>query len=192
VVGSALGVRPTEAPTGSSYLRDIVFQPVAGSARATVGNTTDAAEADVITNPGENGSGAYINGNQFTVTADVTFTSIKAKIGNIPGEYKCAIYSDAGGLGDHLLAATQPRSNPTTGWNEFPLSAPLHVKAGDLIWLVIWSNDPNATVYYSVGPGRLRWGHVPYAPDWPDPIVMESGGNDNAAYCIYAEGTFDE
>src|SRR6185503_3589684 len=164
---------------------------------ATIGNTTDATQADVITNPtpgdptGTNGSGAYINGNQFQVTANATLTRIKAKIGNAPGEYKCAIYSNSGGLADRLLAQSQPKSNPTTGWNQFELLAPLKVKAGDLIWLVIWSNDQSATVYYSVGPGRLRWGAYPYAATWPDPVVMEVNGNDNAAYCIYAEGTLD-
>jgi hypothetical protein len=191
VLTTSLGTRPTQAPNGDSYLRDIVFQPAAQGALITIGNTTDATQADVITNPGVNGEGAYINGNQFKVTADATLTRIKAKIGNAPGEYKCAIYSDKNGLGDRLLAQSQPKSNPTTGWNEFALLAPLQVKAGDLIWLVIWSNDQSATVYYSVGPGRLRWGPVPYAADWPDPIVMEANGNDNAAYSIYAEGTFD-
>ena len=61
-----------------------------------------------------------------------------------------------------------------------------------MIWLVIWSNDQNATVYYTPVPGsRLRWGLVPYAPNWPDPIVMEVNGADYA-YNIYAEGTFDD
>ena len=198
VLTAALGTRPTQAPNGNSYLRDVVFQPSAEGARLTIGNTTDATQADVITNPtpgdtaGTNGSGAYINGNQFRVTTDAVLTQIKAKIGNAPGEYKCAIYSDLNGLADRLLAQTMPKSNPTTGWNEFPLTAPLKVKAGDLIWLVIWSNDQSATVYYSAMPGRLRWGPAPYAAAWPDPIVMEANGNDHAAYCIYAEGTLDQ
>jgi Domain of unknown function (DUF4082)/PA14 domain len=197
VLTTTLGTRPTQAPNGKSYLRDIVFQPTAAGSSITIGNTTDATQADVITNPtagdptGTNGSGAYINGNRFQVTANATLTKIKVKIGNAPGEYKCAIYSDSGGLADRLLAQSQPKSNPTTGWNEFPLLAPLKVKAGDLIWLVIWSNDQSATVYFSVGPGRLRWGAYPYAVTWPDPIMMEANGNDNAAYCIYAEGTLD-
>ncbi len=189
VVSSTLGARPSQAPNGNSYLRDIVFQPSEEGSRITIGNTTDATQADVITNPGNGGENAYINGNQFRVTADATLTTIKAKIGNIAGEYTCAIYSDQNGLGDRLLAQSQPKSNPTTGWNEFPLLAPLPVKAGELIWLVIWSNDQNATVYFSVGPGRLRWSPSPYGPTWPDPIVMETSGNDNAAYCIYVEGT---
>jgi Domain of unknown function (DUF4082)/PA14 domain len=191
VLTTSLGMRPMQAPNGNSYLRDIVFQPTAGGATITIGNTTDATKADVITNPGTNGEGAYINGNQFQMTANATLTKIKAKIGNAPGEYRCAIYSDSGGLASRLLAQSQPKSNPTTGWNEFPLLAPLQVKAGDLIWLVIWSNDQSATVYFSVEPGRLRWGAYPYNATWPDPIVMETTGNDNAAYCIYAEGTLD-
>ncbi|MFO1499385.1 MAG: DUF4082 domain-containing protein [Verrucomicrobiota bacterium] len=192
VLTASLGIRPTQAINGNSYLRDIVFKPAAvEAATITIGNTTDATQADVITNPGTNGEGAYINGNRFQVVTNATLTRIKAKIGTAPGEYKCAIYSDSGGLASRLLAQSQPKSNPTTGWNEFPLIAPLQVKAGDLIWLVIWSNDQSATVYFSVGPGRLRWGAYPYTTEWPDPILMEANGNDNAAYCIYAEGTVD-
>ena len=41
-----------------------------------------------------------------------------------------------------------------------------------------------------VGPASLA-GAYPYAATWPDPVVMEINGNDNAAYCIYAEGTLD-
>ncbi|MEO8427149.1 MAG: DUF4082 domain-containing protein, partial [Verrucomicrobiota bacterium] len=178
VLTTALGTRPTQAPNGNSYLRDIVFQPAVEGARATIGNTTDGPGRDVITNPGDNGSGAYINGNQFQATADVTLTKIKVSLDNATGEFKCAIYSDQDGLGDRLLAQTQPKSNPTTGWNEFSLLAPLHVKAGDKIWLVVWSNDPQATVHFVpvTGQSPLHWSHVPYAADWPDPIVMETGG----------------
>ena len=162
------------------------------SAPITIGNSTDGTKADWITS-GENGSKAYINGNPYQVTADATLTRIKAKIGSVTGEFKCAIYADLNGLADRLLAISQPKSNTTTGWNEFPLPTPLKVKAGEVIWLVIWSNDSNATVYYLQVPAgaRLRWSLAPYTANWPDPIVMETDGNDTFAYCIYAEGTLD-
>jgi hypothetical protein len=137
---------------------------------------------------------AYINGNPYTVSANATLTKIKARIGSVAGEFKCAIYSDLNGLGDRLLAISEPKSNTTTGWSEFPLTAPLKVKTGDVIWLVIWSNDSNATVYYLQVPSgaRLRWSLAPYSANWPDPVVMDPNVNDTFAYCLYAEGTLDE
>jgi hypothetical protein len=157
----------------------------------TIGTTTDGTQADWIT--GATPADAYINGNPYTVPADATLTTIKAKIGSVAGEFKCAIYSDLNGLADRLLATSQPKSNTTTGWSEFPLITPLKVKAGEVIWLVIWSNDSNATVYYLQVPSgaRLRWVLAPYGPNWPDPIVMDPNGNDTFAYCLYAEGTLD-
>jgi hypothetical protein len=46
VLTTSLGTRPTQAPNGNSYLRDIVFHPAAEGARFTIGNTTDATQAD--------------------------------------------------------------------------------------------------------------------------------------------------
>lgn len=184
------GTRPTQTPNANSYLRDVVFQPVAENARATIGNTTDGTFRDYITDGSTTPPTPYINANQFKASADMTVTTIKAKIENAPGEYKCAIYTDRDGLGDRLLAASLGKSNPPNGWNEFPLTAPLKLKAGQLYWLAIWSNDKDARVYYSSQTGgRLRWKAADYG-DWPDPIAMDPNGSEYL-YCLYAEGTFD-
>ncbi|MCI0535519.1 MAG: DUF4082 domain-containing protein [Verrucomicrobiales bacterium] len=190
VLSQNLGTRPTQAPNANSYLRDVVFQPAAENARATIGNTTDGTFRDYITDGATTPPTPYINANQFKASADMTITTIKAKIENAPGEYKCAVYTDKSGLGDRLLASTEPKSNPPNGWNDFPLTTPLKLKAGELYWLAIWSNDKDARVYYSSQTGgRLRWKAYQYG-DWPDPIEMDPNGSEYL-YCLYAEGTFD-
>ncbi|MBI4663125.1 MAG: DUF4082 domain-containing protein [Verrucomicrobia bacterium] len=215
VLSPTLGTRPTQAPNANSYLRDVVFQPAAENARATMGNTTDGTFRDYITDAND----AYINANRFKAPADMTITTIKAKIESAPGEYKCAVYTDKDGLGDRLLAVTQGKTNPPNGWNEFPLTTPLKLKAGELYWLAIWSNDKSARVYYSSQTGgRLRWKAYPYGNwsddkdarvyyssqtggrlrwvartygEWPDPIALDPNGTEYL-YCLYAEGTFDD
>jgi hypothetical protein len=152
-----------------------------------MGNTTDGNFADYITDANT----AWINAMRFRASANMTVTTIKAKIDSVPGHYKCAVYSDLNGMGDHLLMRTQEKANPAAAWNEFPLENPLKLKAGTYYWLAIWSDDQNARVYYtSQSGGTLKW--APYAyGDWPDPIVLERNGS-TYLYCLYAEGTFDD
>jgi hypothetical protein len=186
VFSATLGSRPNQT-TNASFLRDIVFQPVATKPRATMGNTTDGNFADYITDA----STAWVNAMRFRASANMTVTVLKAKIDSVPGHYKCAVYSDRNGMADRLLMRTQDRANPAAAWNEFPLENPLKLTAGVYYWLAIWSDDQNARVYYtSQSGGTLKW--APYAyGTWPDPIQLEPNGS-TYLYCLYAEGTFDE
>jgi hypothetical protein len=155
--------------------------------RATIGNTTDGTFRDYITDAND----AFINADRFQASGNMTLTTIKAKIENAPGHYKCAVYSDKNGLGDRLLGISQERANPPNGWNEFPLAAPLKLKAGEYCWIGIWSDDKNARVYYSSQTGgKLRWKAWPYG-NWPDPIELDPNGSEYL-YCLYAEGIFDD
>jgi hypothetical protein len=185
VAGSTLGSRPTQG-SAISYLRDVVFQPAAVRPRATMGNATDGNFADYITDANT----AWVNAMRFKASANMTATVIKAKIDSVPGHYKCAIYSDKGGMADKLLMRSLEKENPPAAWNEFPLEQPLKLTSGTFYWLAIWSDDTNARVYYtSQSGGTLKW--APYAyGDWPDPITLEQNGS-TYLYCIYAEGTFD-
>jgi len=186
VFSATPGSRPTQT-TNASYLRDIVFQPAATKPRATIGNTTDGNFADYITDD----TTAWINAMRFKASANMTVTVMKAKIDSVPGHYKCAVYSDKGGMGDRLLMRTQEKGNPSAAWNEFPLESPLKLQAGQYYWLAIWSDDRDARVYYtSQSGGMLKWAPYTYG-DWPDPIVLEANGS-TYLYCLYAEGTFDE
>src|SRR5439155_12393701 len=49
----------------------------------------------------------------------------------------------------------------------------------------IWSDSPQAKMYYTDTAGSLRWGSYGYGA-WPDPIATSGGANVN--YCIYAAG----
>lgn len=187
VFGLALGARPTTV-TNAAYLRDVVFQPVATKPRATIGNTTDGNFADYIT---DSSLGPFINAQRFQASANMTITVFKAKVDSVPGHYKCAIYSDLNGMGDRLLARSQEKTHPATGWNDFPLETPLRLTSGNYYWLAIWSDDVNARVYYtSQNGGTLKWQNIQYG-DWPNPLNLERNGN-GYLYCLYGEGTFDD
>src|SRR5439155_13863899 len=75
--------------------------------------------------------------------------------------------------------------NHASGWQSFSLMAPVSLVNGQYYWLAIWSDSPQAKVYYSDAAGSLRWGSYGYGA-WPDPIATSGGANVN--YCIYAAG----
>ena len=107
-----------------------------------------------------------------------------AKVTAIAGHYKCAIYTD----NNRFLCDTDEVSNPTNGWNAFPLASlhsPQVLTNGNAYWLAIWSDDANARVYYQSG-GTLGWGRYNYTNAWPDTLNLS--GNANNTYSIYATG----
>ena len=130
-------------------------------------------------------NGAWINAGRFQAASNMTVSAMQAKVTAISGKYKCAIYSDSGSQPSRLLRSTAEVSNPTTGWQTFPLTSSLVLTNGLYYWLAIWSDNANAQVYYSGNGGTLRWQQVNYG-NWPDPMATSGGGNLN--YCIYATG----
>ena len=129
------------------------------------------------------GSGAWINAGRFQAVSNATVSTVYAQVGTIAGHYKCAIYSDVGGSPSAFLRGTAEVSNPTEGWQAFPLTSSFALTNGTYYWLAIWSDDANAEVYYSDNGGTLRWGQYNYGT-WPNPITTTGGGNFD--YCIYA------
>jgi hypothetical protein len=107
-----------------------------------------------------------------------------AKVTAISGRYKCAIYADTSGTPGAFLRGTSEVSNPSNGWQAFPLTSPLILTNGSYYWLAVWSDNANARVYYSGSNGTLRWGRYNYGT-WPAPIITTGGGSYN--YCIYAQ-----
>ena len=65
-------------------------------------------------------SGAWINASRFQAGADMTVTTMFAKVAAISGSYKCAIYADAGGNPSAFLRGTSEVSNPATVGRSFP------------------------------------------------------------------------
>jgi hypothetical protein len=108
-----------------------------------------------------------------------------AKVAAITGRYKCAIYSDSGGVPNRLLRASAEVISAGTGWQTFPLTSSLSLTNGQYYWLAIWSDDSGAQIYYSGTSGTIRWGNYPYGT-WPDPFVTT--GSASVQYCIYAAG----
>jgi hypothetical protein len=132
------------------------------------------------------GNGPWINAGRFQAVSNTAVSTVYAQVGTVAGHYKCAIYADAGGSPSAFLRGTAELSNPTDGWQAFPLTSSFTLTNGTYYWLAIWSDDANAGVYYSDSSGTLRWGQYNYGT-WPNPITTAGGGN--LDYCIYAAGS---
>ena len=146
-----------------------------------IGNTTEGTLTDNLWY-----NGAWINAGRFQAGSNMMVSTIRAKVAAIPGQYKCAIYSDGSSRPSRLLGSTAEVSNPASGWQSFPLTSSVALTKGSYYWLAIWSGDANARVYYSGNNGTLRWGPYNYGT-WPDPVSTTGGGSLN--YCIYGTGT---
>lgn len=154
---------------------------------------------------GNDGQGAYarnidnsqIHGNRFQAPVNMRITELHAKVLQLTGTFKCAIYSDFNGWADRLLQSSMEVVNATNGWNTFPLTSPLDVSAGQYYWLVIWSDTVGAIVQADTF-GTSYFGAYAYLDlggQWPDPVSLPQSSRlsflDAPArtYCIYGEGT---
>jgi len=147
----------------------------------TIGNTNDGTQTDNLWS-----NGAWINASRFQAAGDLTVTTMVAKVTAISGRYKCAVYSDNGGMPNQLLRSTVEIVGPGNGWQSFALSSALALTNGQFYWLAIWSDDANAQIHYSGNNGALRWGRYNYG-NWPNPVATTDGNNLN--YSIYAFGS---
>src|SRR6266699_3240504 len=119
-------------------------------------------------------------------------TELRAKVLELTGTFKCAVYADTNGVADRLLASSVDVVNATNGWNAFSLTSPLDLAGGDWYWLVIWSDTQGARVQADVvGVGYFgTYSFTDLAGAWPDPISLTTLLGDAAVrtYCIYSEG----
>ena len=164
----------------------------------TIQGTGLGGGAGVLGNDGEgtfarNIDAGAIHGNRFQAPVDMKITELRAKVLEVAGLFKGAVYSDASGVADRLLGSSVDLVNPTNGWNTFALSSPLNLAGGDYYWLVIWSDTPGARVQADIfGIGYVgAYSFLDLAGQWPDPISLTPLLGDAATrtYCLYAEGT---
>ena len=153
------------------------------STAGTIGNTNEGTSTDDLWY-----NGAWINACRFQAPSNMTVVTMYAKVLGITGKYKCAIYAESSSVPSQFLRATAEVSNPTTGWQTFPLTAPQALTNGNYYWLAIWADSPGAQAYYSDTSGTIRWAQYDYG-NWPDPINTTDGGT--LTYCIYARGAAD-
>src|SRR5439155_16583695 len=107
---------------------------------------------------GNDGEGAFarnidatvIVGNRFQAPVDMRITELRAKVLELTGTFRCAVYSDTNGVADRSLAGSGDVVNATNGWNSFSLTSPLGLAGGDWYWLVIWSDTQGARVQADV------------------------------------------
>ncbi len=173
-------VRDASNPVQSATQALSITLVASSGASGTIGNTSDGTSTDGLWD-----SGAWINACRFQAASNMTVSTMSAKVAAISGHYKCAIYTDANSQPSRFLRSTAEVSNPTNGWQAFPLTASLTLTNGQFYWLAIWSDNSGARVYYSDTKGTLRWGRYDYG-SWPDPIATTGGGS--LDYCIYATG----
>ncbi|HOX56456.1 MAG TPA: tandem-95 repeat protein [Candidatus Paceibacterota bacterium] len=146
-----------------------------------IGNTNNGSLKDNLWY-----NGAWVNACRFQASSNLTVTEISAKVVAISGHYKCAIYTESNGQPSRLLGSTVEVANSGDGWRAFPLASPVALAQGVYYWLAIWSDDPNAKVYYSDNGGTLASERYNYGP-WPDP--MNKSWDSDFNFCIYAYGT---
>jgi hypothetical protein len=156
-----------------------------GGGAGVLGNDSEGAFARNIDD-------TQIHGNRFQSPVDMRITELRAKVLELQGTFKCAVYSDTQGAADRLLAQSVEVVNATNGWNTFTLTSPLDLVAGDSYWLVIWADTPGARVQADPvgGAWQAFYSYLDMGGLWPDPIALITPVAEGPrTYCIYAEGT---
>ena len=186
---SAIGIRKATVTiahadsTTNAY--DFAIQGAGlGGGAGVIGNDGDGTFARNIDD-------SQIQGNRFQAPVDMRITNLQARVLDLVGTFKCAVYSDTNGVADRLLRSSVEVVNATNGWNTFALTSPLDLTAGDSYWLVIWSDtlgarvqaDPVGTAYVGT------YSYVDLGGQWPDPVSLTASQGEARTYCIYAEGT---
>ncbi len=130
-----------------------------------------------------------IHGNRFQSPHNMRIQEVRAKLIELAGTFKCAVYSDTNGAPSHLLQSSVELLNATNGWNTLAMASSVDLAAGEYYWLVIWADTVGARVQYDAS-GSSAWGAYAYLDlggQWPDPISL-NGGQNTRTYCLYAEG----
>lgn len=156
-----------------------------GGGAGVLGNDSEGAFARNIDD-------AQIHGNRFQAPVAMRISEVRAKVLELTGILKCAVYSDTNGIADRLLRSSVEVINATNGWNRFALTTPLDLAAGDSYWLVIWSDTVGARVQADPVGGAYQgiYSYADLAGVWPDPISLPTLIRaEPRTYCIYAEGT---
>ncbi len=190
---SAVGLRQATLtiPHGDSPANpwDFAMQGLGlGGGAGIIGHDSDGSFARNIDD-------AQIHGNRFQAPVDMRITELRARVLELDGTFKCAVYSDTNGWADRLLRGSVDVVNATNGWNAFTLTSPLDLTGGNYYWLVIWADtagarvqaDPVGTAYFGI------YAFMDVGGQWPDLINLTESTQflDAPArtYCIYAEGT---
>ena len=172
------------ALAAATFLSNVRGADLGGGA-GVIGNDSDGTFSRNI-------DATQIHGNRFRASVSMRITELRARVLELTGTFKCAVYSDNGGTADRLLRSSVAVVNATNGWNEFPLTASLDLVGGDFYWLVIWADTEGARVVadnvgtYSLG----TYSYATLAGEFPDPIALTIGTGDSPerTYCIFAEG----
>lgn len=147
--------------------------------RASMGNTADGT---VLTTFGA----GRIRFVRFQAANHFSAAYVFARINGIAGRYRAAIYSDASSAPASRLAVSSLVTNPTTGWNAFPLTARYSLVKNSYYWLAIWSDNAAAGVYATATGGTVRELATAFSSTWPNPAGTSASVSGTANYAIYA------
>jgi hypothetical protein len=118
-----------------------------------IGNVNESSQSDYIDR--------YINLAGFQCQSNINVTNIFAKVRNISGKYKMAIYSGDSSQPSRLIQSTETIINPPTGWKSFSLISSTSLTNGQWYWFAIWSDTIGAGVYYQSTGGKTIWENSP-------------------------------
>jgi hypothetical protein len=110
-----------------------------GGGAGVIGNDSDGTFSRNIDD-------TQIHGNRFRAPVNIRISELHARVLELTGTFKGAVYSDTAGVADSLLRSSLAFVDATNGWNTFPLTAPLDLVGGDFYWLVIWADTLDARV----------------------------------------------
>jgi hypothetical protein len=131
--------------------------------------------------------GAWLQAARFDAAADLTVTTVKARLNSVAGRWKCAIYSanGAGGMYRFLRGTAELYiAGVTDCWVSFPLTAPLNLVQGQSYYLVLWTDaaDGQAQFYRTAGAGTMGWLKADYG-EWPAQVSGVPTGDYAIAVC---------
>ena len=178
------------AVTSYTFTNIIINHTISASFTAsTTGGIIGYNGAGTQTDTISDTRGSYIHATRFLANANLSVTTIKAKVLSITGKYKCAIYSDNGGRPQNLLKESSEVTNPATGWQTFNLTSAQSIQNGTYYWLAIWSSlrSTSAGIYCDATGATTRWTNARTYGVWPSPVTT-TGGN-SYRFCIYAEAS---
>ena len=154
-----------------------------GGGAGILGNDSDGTFARNIDD-------TQIHGNRFQAPSALRITELHARVLELQGIFKCAVYLDTNGVADHLLRSSLDVVNATNGWNTFTLASPLDLVVGDYYWLVIWADTVGARIQADPVGGAYQgaYSFAELGGVWPDPISLPNLiTSEPRTYCIYAE-----
>jgi len=152
-------------------------KPPSGCTDTNYGDTTGSGGNDLQL-------ATYIYGRSITLGAAGTAQSISVYFGFIysgPGDFQCALYTNASGSPDALVAVTETiNTNVASQYHTFDFATPPSVSA-TIYWAAIWGSK----TIISSNSGRTFYDTNAWGGSWPDPMVEDVAAGTGETHDTY-------